>query len=102
MAVTRRTVLRALAATGIGAITGTGAYGFLYGRHELEVTTSTIPVAGLPPALAGVRIGLITDVHRSLWVSHDDVARAVARLMEQRPDLIVLGGDYVTFGDRQY
>ena len=36
-----------------------------------------VPVAGLPPALAGLRIGLITDVHRSRWVSHDDVAHAV-------------------------
>ena len=37
----------------------------------------TLPVAGLPPALAGLRIGCITDVHRSRWVSHEDVARAV-------------------------
>jgi predicted MPP superfamily phosphohydrolase len=102
MAVSRRTVLQALAATGIGAITGTGAYGFLYGRHELEMTSVTLPVAGLPPALDGLRIGFLTDVHRSRWVSHDDVSRAVARLMHERPDLIVLGGDYVTYGDRQY
>ena len=61
-----------------------------------------MPVAGLPPALAGLRIGLITDVHRSRWVSHDDVARAVDLLMAARPDLIVLGGDYVTWGDRRY
>jgi len=56
MAVTRRTVIQALAATGIGAIAGTGAYGFLYGRHELELTTSTVPVVGLPAALSGTRI----------------------------------------------
>src|SRR6185503_13939989 len=31
-----------------------------------------------------------------------DVARAVTALMNERPDLIVLGGDYVTYGDRQY
>ena len=102
MALSRRTVLQALAATGIGAITGTGAYGFLYGRHELELTSSTLSIAGLPASLAGLRIGFITDVHRSQWVSHEDVVRAVATLMNQRPDLIVLGGDYVTYGDRQY
>src|SRR5206468_2542248 len=53
-------------------------------------------------SLAGLRIGLLTDVHRSRWVSHEDVAGAVAALMADRPDLIVLGGDYVTWGDRQY
>src|SRR5262249_14732675 len=102
MAITRRGALRALAAAGVGAIAGTDAYGYSYGRHELEVTRPIIPVVGLPPALAGLRIGLITDVHRSEMVPHEDVARAVAALMRERPDLIVLGGDYVTWGDRQY
>src|SRR5437773_8734001 len=98
MAITRRAVLKALAGAGTAAIGVPSAYGFLYGRHALEVTRATLPVAKLPPALAGLRIGLLTDVHRSQWVSHDDVIHAVARLMDERPDLIVLGGDYVTWG----
>ncbi len=102
MAITRRAVLKGLVVTGVGAVTGTGAYGYFYGRHELEVTRVTVPVNGLPPALAGLRIGLLTDVHRSRWMSADEVARAVNMLMATRPDLIVLGGDYVTWGDRQY
>jgi predicted MPP superfamily phosphohydrolase len=100
--VTRRTVLKGLVATGVGAATGTSAYGYLYSRHQLEVTKATIGVTDLPPALGGLRIGLLTDVHRSRWVSHEDVREAVAALMNERPDLIVLGGDYVTWGDRQY
>jgi uncharacterized protein len=102
MAVTRRTVLKAVVAAGVGTLSGTGAYGYLYGRHELEVTYATIPVSNLPPALAGLRIGLMTDLHRSQLVSHADVARAVTALTGQHPDLIVLGGDYVTWGDRRY
>ena len=98
MRVTRRAVLKSLLATGVGTVAGTGAYGYVYERHDLEVTRATVPVVGLPPALAGLRIGLLTDVHRSQWVSHDDVIHAVARLMDERPDLIVLGGDYVTWG----
>ena len=77
MRVTRRAVLKGVLATGVGAVTGGGAYGYLYERHELEVTRATIPVIGLPPALGGLRIGLLTDVHRSRWVSHDDVMHAV-------------------------
>jgi uncharacterized protein len=100
--VTRRTVLKGLVASGVGAATGTSAYGYLYSRHQLEVTRQTMQVVGLPPALAGLRIGLLTDVHRSRWVSHEDVRDAVAALMAERPDLIVLGGDYVTWGDRQF
>jgi predicted MPP superfamily phosphohydrolase len=95
-------VLKTLVATGVAGIGGTGAYGFVYGRHELVVTRATVPVSRLPPSLAGLRIGMITDVHRSYWVSHADVSAAVSRLMAERPDVIVLGGDYVTWGDRQY
>jgi predicted MPP superfamily phosphohydrolase len=98
----RRTALKLLLGAGVGAVAGTGGYGYLYARHQLELTNATVPVTGLPPALAGFRIGLLTDVHRSRWVSEGDVARAVATLMQERPDLIVLGGDYVTWGDRQF
>jgi len=100
--ITRRAVLQTFAATVASAVTGFGAYGYFYERHELSTTRADVSVTGLPPALAGLRIGFLTDVHRSVWVSHDDVALAAARLMSERPDLIVLGGDYVTWGDRQY
>lgn len=102
MAMTRRAALKALVAAGVGALGGVGADGYLYGRHALELTRAFVPVVGLPPALAGLRIGLLTDVHRSRWVPHGDVARAVAMLQREAPDLIVLGGDYVTWGDRRF
>ena len=92
---TRRTLLKSLVATGVGAATGTSAYGYLYARHQLAVTRTRIDVAKLPPSLSGLRIGLLTDIHRSRWVSHDDVLEAVHTVMAERPDLIVLGGDYV-------
>jgi predicted MPP superfamily phosphohydrolase len=102
MAVTRRAVLKTFAATGIGALTGAGFYGFAYARHQLEITRADLAIARLPSALAGLRIGLITDIHRSVWVSHEDVTHAVTTLMSERPDIIVLGGDYVTRQDHQY
>jgi predicted MPP superfamily phosphohydrolase len=102
MAISRRTLLKGFAATGAGAVTGAGAYGYLHGRGALELTRATLPVDHLPPGLAGLRIGLMTDIHRSRWVSAEDVSDAVRLLMAEAPDLIVIGGDYVTWGDRQY
>lgn len=99
---TRRTLLKTIVAAGAGAIGGGGGYGFLYGRHELALTTGDVPVSGLPEALSGLRVGLLTDVHRSGWVSHEDVDAAVQLLMRARPDIIILGGDYVTWGDRAF
>jgi len=98
----RRAVLKALVTAGGGAVAGSGAYGYLYERNALEITRATLPISGLPPSLSGLRVGLLTDIHRSRWMSADGVARAVSALMAARPDLIILGGDYVTWGDRQY
>ena len=101
--ISRRAAIGVLAGGALGgAVAGTGAYGFVYGRHDIRITRTTVPVRGLPPPLSGLRIGLLTDIHRSRWVSHEDVARARAMLAAERPDLIVLGGDYVTYGDRHY
>lgn len=102
MEMSRRTLLKALAAAGVGATAGTGAYGYLYEQHALELTEEEVLVRGLPPALSGLRIGLLTDVHRSRWVSATDVSHAVQRITAAAPDLVVLGGDYVTWGDRRY
>lgn len=102
MRLNRRDALRALAATGVGLAVGPVAYGAAYERHRLVRLESEIPVSGLPPALDGLRVGLITDIHHSASVSANDVSRAVDLLRAATPDLIVLGGDYVTYGNRTY
>lgn len=83
-------------------MSGVGAYGVAYERHRINRITRDIAVRGLPPALNGVRIGMITDVHHSAVVSSDDVERAVSLLTDSAPDIVVLGGDYVSFFDRTY
>jgi predicted MPP superfamily phosphohydrolase len=102
MVLTRRAVIKGLLATGIGALTGTAAYGTAYERHQIGVTRALLPVSGLPEPLDGLRIAFLTDIHHSATVPADDVTHAVQLTLEERPDLIVLGGDYVTFGDRNY
>ncbi len=101
-AVDRRTALRVLTGVGIGVATGASAHGYLYERHRVGRTNATLAVAGLPTALQGLRIALVTDLHLSGMVSEDDIAAAVRIANAGRPDLIVLGGDYVSFGDRTY
>ena len=96
----RRAALNTLMAGGVGTAVGGGAYGLAYSRHNIQVVRTAIPVSGLNPALDGLRIGLITDLHHSEMVPVQDVVRAASLMMAERPDLIVLGGDYVTWGDR--
>ncbi|MDP1572589.1 MAG: metallophosphoesterase [Vicinamibacterales bacterium] len=99
---TRRGALKLMVAAGVGTATGAVSYGVGIERHQLRRIERDLPVLGLPPALDGLRIGLITDVHHSLMVSADAVTGAVEVLGAAAPDLVVLGGDYVTYGDRRF
>ena len=102
MGVTRREFLRSATAISVGALAGAAAYGVAYERHHLRRIQRDLAVRGLPPALDGLRIGMITDVHHSAVVAADDVIHAVNQLKEANPDIVVLGGDYVSFFDRGY
>src|SRR5262245_24719328 len=98
----RRLLLKAIVGVGVGTVTGATAHGFLYERHHLDVTRAVLPVSGLPEGLRGVRLGVLTDIHRSQTVSHEMVEAAVRAVMAEKPDLIVLGGDYVSWRDARY
>ncbi|MGE0812554.1 MAG: metallophosphoesterase [Vicinamibacterales bacterium] len=80
----------------MGAVVGRVAYGAFYERHQIRLEERSLEVAGLPAALDGLRVGLITDIHVSSSVSDEDVLEAVRLLSEARPDFVALGGDYVT------
>lgn len=102
MRLSRRGALKGLVGLGVGAFTGTSAWGYLYERHQLTLTSVDLPVRTLPAALRGLRIALLTDTHLSPVVSASLIRDAVRLAMEARPDIIVLGGDYVTWGDRDF
>jgi predicted MPP superfamily phosphohydrolase len=94
----RREWLKGVAGASVGVLAGGASYGYLYERHRIEVSRAALPVSGLPDALHGLRIGLVTDTHFSRTVRADDITTAVRLTLDERPDLIVLGGDYVTWG----
>jgi uncharacterized protein len=100
MRVTRRAALRSLAGAGLVAA-GAAAYGFAYERRHFAVSRTVISLAALPPDLAGLRLGFISDIHCGDFMPAALVAQAAALLMAERPDLILLGGDFVTWKNRR-
>lgn len=91
-----------LAAGGAGLFVGGAMHGYSNERHAVGITHASLAVTGLPDAFVGLRVALLTDLHLSPIVDADDIARAVAMTLEQKPDLIVLGGDYVTWGHEHF
>jgi predicted MPP superfamily phosphohydrolase len=72
-----------------------------YFRQRLDIRTvrQTVTVAGLDPALDGMKIALIADIHiSSFHDSYDRLERAMQSVSDENPDLILNTGDFITFG----
>jgi predicted MPP superfamily phosphohydrolase len=92
---TRRTFLRRGMYGLTAASFGGTAYGMLIERSECELEEMTALIPGLPPAFSGYAIGLVTDVHSSLYMSATDMRRYVKILNGMGCDMILVGGDLV-------
>ncbi|MEN9280542.1 MAG: hypothetical protein Q6J18_01860, partial [Gloeomargarita sp. DG02_3_bins_56] len=64
---------------------------------SLKVERVTVAIAGLPPALAGLRLVQLSDLHfDGLRLSTSLLQAALDATQAAQPDLIVLTGDYIT------
>jgi predicted MPP superfamily phosphohydrolase len=61
---------------------------------------ATLPVPPGHEGLAEMRIGFVTDTHVGPFITAADIARACAMLTSEEPDLILLGGDYISESPR--
>src|SRR5216683_1704396 len=71
-------------------------YGFAAERLNYQVRRVEIPTANLPPALDGMKIVQLSDIHLSGYMSRTDVRRAVDMANELGADLAVVTGDFIT------
>ena len=68
-------------------------YGYYQARRTPAVRRVDVPIANLPPALVGLRIVQISDLHIGPTIKAPFVERVVARVNELQPDLIAFTGD---------
>ena len=72
------------------------AYGFVAERFRFYVREVEIPIANLPPALDGLRITQLSDIHIGSYMPVAQVRRAVGMANELNGDLTVVTGDFLT------
>jgi predicted MPP superfamily phosphohydrolase len=92
----RRYLFRTATAVAGAAPFLTAVYGFAAERVNYQVFRVEIPISDLPPALDGMTIVQISDIHLSGYMSRTDVRRAVDLANEQGAHLAVVTGDLIT------
>ena len=93
----RRGFLEQTATVAAGVPFVAGAYGLLYGRLNLEITPQTIRLPRLPRAFEGFRICQLSDIHIGPFMPAEEIRKYAAIANQQKADMIVLTGDFVTF-----
>lgn len=63
--------------------------------YDFRVEQVMLPIKGLPPALEGLRILQISDIHAGSFGSERPFAEVGRLMREQKPDVIVVTGDFV-------
>jgi len=99
-ALSRRQFLRLALGLPLGAaMVAAGGVGYAYGLEPdwLAVERVTVHVPGLPPALDGLRIAHLSDLHWGPYTAQREVRAAVEKANALAPDLIALTGDYVLY-----
>jgi len=88
----RRNFIRLLV---LGALAVTGARGFMNSRN-LKLQKVNIALGRLPSSFEGLKVGHITDIHASALVPRALIREGIDLIMSERPDVVVLTGDFVT------
>lgn len=93
--VTRRAFLRGAVALTILLPTGVGAKGVYQSQASMTMREHTLTFPGLPLNLRGFKIGQLSDTHLGPYFSLQRLDTAIDLLMRQKPDLLVITGDFV-------
>jgi predicted MPP superfamily phosphohydrolase len=65
--------------------------------YDIDVTRHEVFIEHLPPSFDGYRIAFLTDTHVASFMRRGLYREVVARTMAFEPDLVLLGGDFVTW-----
>ncbi len=95
MRVTRRQILKRLAAYGVAPL-ALGVYGREIEVYWLEDHEVPIVMPTLPASFNGFRIAQLTDLHAFHNVPISYLEKVVKRTNERQPDLIAITGDFTT------
>lgn len=90
---------RHLLEVGVLSLAGTVVYTGWVEPHWLEIVRRYLPIAGLPPDLAGARLVQLSDLHVGPKVDDDYILETFARVRQLGAEIIVYTGDFISHHD---
>lgn len=79
------------------------ADGYFRQRLDIRFVRQEVTIDDLDPALDGLKIALISDLHLSSWQgNYDRLDRAMKRVGSENPDLVLNTGDFITYGWQEF
>jgi predicted MPP superfamily phosphohydrolase len=96
--ITRRGFIAGASAAGIGLATYSGTHA----RHEFEVTHRTFAIRNLPDAFVGFRFVQISDLHLVEYTEPWFLEEMVRQVNALSPELVLITGDFVSRGPREF
>jgi predicted MPP superfamily phosphohydrolase len=88
-------VARALAGTALVATAGATAFSVRSATGPAQVSEVPVRLERLPPALSGLTIAMVSDVHVGPTIGERHVRRLADQLAALRPDAVAIVGDLV-------
>lgn len=92
----RRSLLHHTATIVGGLPFAAALYGYSLERLHFEVVRVNVPISNLPPALDGLRILQLSDIHIGDFMRAHEIRRAVDMANELAPHLAVVTGDFLS------
>ncbi|MFH1176752.1 MAG: metallophosphoesterase, partial [Acidobacteriota bacterium] len=91
----------ALRTAGLGAGMLLSAIALFQGMRPPVITSYEMPLAGLPASLDGTVLVQLSDLHLGTLLGEKWLARVIAQVAGERPDIVVITGDLVD-GDTRH
>lgn len=70
-------------------------------QRALVLTPVEMPLVERSRGLDGMRIAFLTDLHAGSFMNERDLRRIFARVAQQKPDLVLFGGDLINTRERE-
>lgn len=96
--ITRRDFLKLVGAAALELFLlgiGGAGYGYLMEPNWLKVETIRLKLPRLSRQFSGLRVAQISDIHMGGWMNLERFQRAADLVLEQKPDVLLITGDFL-------